>query len=239
MPDLPDVSKTELAIIELTNDFRRSEKLNPAKPNAQLTGTARQFAEFLARTGRFAHEADGRQPSDRARAAGYQFCMISENLALNLDSRGFTTKGLANQAVQGWKNSPGHRRNMVEPNVTETGVGVARASAEASPKYLSVQLFGRPDTLKFSFQVTNRSDSAVTYALGAKPHHIDPNVTTTHTVCKASDIVFERAGNWLGGTKLDTRFAPTNGASFVLKASAAGKIVVEVGRAAPRLPSQP
>ena len=91
MPDLPDIPRTETAIIEMTNAFRRGEKLSPVKPNAELTTTARLFAQYLAKTGRFAHEADGRQPGDRAKASGYKFCLIAENLALNLDSRGFET----------------------------------------------------------------------------------------------------------------------------------------------------
>src|SRR5262245_37990109 len=115
MPDLPDLPKTEVAIIEMTNAFRRQERLGAVVPNTELTATARWFAEYLARTNTFAHEADGRQPADRVKAHGYQFCMVAENLSLNFDGRGFTTSGLATKAVEGWKNSPGHRQNMLAP----------------------------------------------------------------------------------------------------------------------------
>jgi uncharacterized protein YkwD len=59
-----------------------------------------------AKSGKFGHEADGRQPGQRAEAQGYRYCTVAENLALNLDSRGFETKELARKAVEGWKARP-------------------------------------------------------------------------------------------------------------------------------------
>ena len=215
MPDLPDIPRTEAAIIELTNTFRRGEKLAAVRPNAELTTTARLFAQYLAKSGRFAHEADGRQPADRAKASGYKFCMIAENLALNLDSRGFTSQGLAGLAVEGWKNSPGHRKNMVQPNVTEIGVAIAKAP-DADPKYISVQLFGRPDSLKYQFRIDNKTGTAVSYsALGTK-HTLEPRVIATHTGCQPGDIVFDRPGNWLTGAKIESQFQARDGAVFTL-----------------------
>ena len=65
MPDLPDIARTEIVIVELTNAFRRGEKLGEVKLNAELTAAARLFAQYLAKSGRFAHEADGRKPAER------------------------------------------------------------------------------------------------------------------------------------------------------------------------------
>ena len=144
MATLPDLPQTEIAIVEMTNAFRKESRLGEVKPNAALTAAARAFAEYLAKTGKFAHEADGRQPAQRAEAAGYRYCLVAENLAMNLDSRGFETRALARAAVEGWKNSPGHRANMLQPTVTEIGVAVARAP-DKDPKFISVQLFGRPE----------------------------------------------------------------------------------------------
>ena len=63
------------------------------------------FAHYLAKTGKFAHEADGREPSDRAAEQGYRYCLLAENLALNLDSRGFESRKLAGDVLKGWKES--------------------------------------------------------------------------------------------------------------------------------------
>jgi len=129
--------------------------------NPRLDQAARSFAAYLARSGKFSHTADGRQPADRIKAAGYRYCQVAENLALNVDTRGFRTPQLAETVVTGWKNSPGHRRNMLMKSMTEIGVAVVRATPEH--RYLSVQLFGRPDSLKFKFQVRNNSRVNVTY----------------------------------------------------------------------------
>ena len=86
---LPDLPQTEIAIVEMTNAFRKASTLQEVKPNAVLAAAARAFAEYLARTGKFAHEADGREPQERTQAQGYRHCLVAENLAWNLDSRGF------------------------------------------------------------------------------------------------------------------------------------------------------
>ena len=57
MATLPDLPQTEIAIVEMTNAFRKESRLGEVKPNAALTAAARAFAEYLAKTGKFAHEA--------------------------------------------------------------------------------------------------------------------------------------------------------------------------------------
>ena len=114
MPNLPDLPQTEIAIVEMTNAFRKENKLGEVKPNAALSAAARAFAHYLAQTGKFAHEADGREPSDRAAEQGYRYCLLAENLALNLDSRGFESRKLAGDVLKGWKESPGHRANLLQ-----------------------------------------------------------------------------------------------------------------------------
>ena len=165
MATLPDLPKTEIAIVEMTNAFRRESRLGEVKPNAALTAAARAFADYLAKTGKFAHEADGRRPAERAEAQGYRYCLVSENLAMNLDSRGFESRALASAAVGGWRNSPGHRANMLQPAVTETGVAVARVP-DRDPKFISVQMFGRPETFNVEFRIMNQAGGPIHYALG-------------------------------------------------------------------------
>ena len=158
MASLPDLPQTEIAIVEMTNAFRKDNKLGALKPNAALTAAARAFADYLGKSGKFGHEADGRQPAQRAEAQGYRYCTVAENLALNLDSRGFETQQLAREATEGWKGSPGHRANMLRPHVTEIGVAVVRAP-DRDPKFISVQLFGRPEALKVQFTIENQGGS--------------------------------------------------------------------------------
>jgi uncharacterized protein YkwD len=143
MTTLPDLPKAEIAIVQMTNAFRHQQKLGSLSPNKQLAAAARAYADYLARTGTLSHSADGRSMDNRVRAQGYRFCWLAENLSFRRDAKGFATSALAETVITGWKNSSGHRANMASPNVTEIGVGVARAPG-ASPAYYSVQIMGRP-----------------------------------------------------------------------------------------------
>jgi hypothetical protein len=223
----PDIPQVESAIVEMTNAFRKEKKLGPVKPDAELARAARAYAEFLANSPIFSHTADGRQPGDRAQAAGYAYCQIAENLAMNRDSRGFASRQLAREAVEGWKNSAGHRENMLAPSVTDIGVGVAKAKAQQ--KYLSVQLLGRPESLKYGFGVQNQSPAVVMYRHGSDMHEINPRYTVRHTVCYPGEITFMKA-ILSGNTKsIGGRYQTRDGDLFVLKPGAAGSgIEVEV-----------
>ena len=228
----PDIPQVEAAIVELTNAFRAEQKLGSVKVNPKLAAAARSYAEFLARSDMFSHTADGRQHSDRAKTAGYAYCHVSENLSLNLDSRGFETRQLARDAVEGWKKSPGHRRNLVAPHVVDIGVGVAKA--RGSEKYLSVQMFGRPESLKYEFKIQNGLTESVTYSFGGDTHEIRPRNVITHVACQPDPIVFERAGPPLIGRTLRATYRARDGDLFTLKSSATGGVVIDLSsRTAP------
>lgn len=218
----PDLPQTELAIVEMTNAFRAEQKRPAVRPNATLSKAARDYAAFLARSGRFAHEADGRKPSDRTTAAGYKHCIVAENLALNQDSRGFEARDLARTAVEGWKTSPPHRAAMLEPNVVEIGVGIARSS-DAVPKYLSVQLFGLPESAKYTLRIENRSAGPVPYRLGARTNTVSQNAAVTHTECIPATVVFD-------GVR--STYTARDGQTYVLTGSSAAGLSVSVTDAA-------
>ena len=140
----PDLSRVEAIVLEGTNEFRRTEHLDSVQPNSRLDEAAREFAAFMARTGKFDHDADGRQPHERALAHGYRYCFIAENLSYQYNTADFRTDVLAQRLVDGWKNSPSHRRNMLRDGVTETAVAVARVEGKGMTRYYAVQLFARP-----------------------------------------------------------------------------------------------
>ncbi|MCB1512689.1 MAG: CAP domain-containing protein, partial [Hyphomicrobiaceae bacterium] len=184
-PDLPAV---EAAIVEMTNLFRRQNRLTELRRVSALDKVARHYAYFLARTGRFAHNADGRSPGERTEAGGYRYCLVAENLALHGRSTGFQSRELAGLAVEGWKGSPGHRRNMLTRFATEIGVGVARAPR--TQRYLSVQVFARPASMRFSFKIRNQTPFTLTYRYEEKQHDLPPRIVVTHTVCRPGTLTF-------------------------------------------------
>jgi hypothetical protein len=214
----PDLPKSEAAIVEMTNAFRAENRLGAVKTNPTLVKAAKAFAEYLARSGKFAHEADGRQPADRTRAAGYKHCIVAENLALNQHNRGFETRDLASRAVTGWKESPSHRAAMLNPHVTEIGVGIARAS-DKDPKFLSVQLFGRPESLKFTFRVENRAGAPIVYGFGEKTQTVPANAWVAHTACTPGVVTV------LG---VASTFRASDGAVFRVTRDGLGPLHVEM-----------
>lgn len=225
MPILPDLPQTETAIVAMTNAFRQDHGLGRVAPNRELAAAARWFAEYLAKTGKFAHEADGREPQQRAAAHGYKYCMVGENLAMNLDSRGFTSDRLASEVIEGWKKSPPHRRTLLEAGMTEIGVAIARGP-DKHPKFISVQLLGRPEALKTELEVRNATGYSVSYSLAGEAHTIEPRTITTHTSCSIGELSFERAGNWLSGIALNSHFAVGDGDRFTIQAAPNGNVHV-------------
>ena len=225
MPTLPDLPAAEAAIVQMTNAFRAENKLAPVKQNPQLVATARAYAKKLAGYEALSHTADGTTPSQRVASAGYRFCQVGENLASILDTRGFTASDYAQRAVRGWEQSPGHRKNMLLPFVTETGVGVVRASSN-EPKYIAVQLFARPEATKYSFKVRNEGQASVAYKFNEKSGTVAPREIVTHTACLPGTIVFETP------SKPSARYEARNGQVYLLKSTGAG-IAIEVAGGKP------
>jgi Cysteine-rich secretory protein family len=213
-----DLPQTEAVIIEMTNAFRTEQRLAPVVPNATLAKAAKAFAEHLARTNTFGHTVDGRNPDDRTSAQGYKHCIVAENLAMNQDSRGFAPRGLATDAVTGWKNSPPHRAAMLNAHVTEIGIGIAK-SADPVPKYLSVQLFGRPESLQYTFNIENRSGASVTYQFGKSRHALVNNSVVTQTACTPGTVQFEG---------VVATYAARDGSVYRLSRGAGGSLRVDV-----------
>ena len=219
-PRLPAEGEVEAEIAAGANAFRRENGLRDLAPNDVLAGEARAFAAFLARTGAFSHEADGRDPAARAQAAGYAYCDVAENLARIDENRAFVAD-LADVFMKGWEHSPGHRRNLLDPVLTETGVGVARPRGRPDA-YVAVQVFGRPLSEQYAFQISNRADRVVDVALDGRRRKIAPSTTTTFTLCAPSVVAID------GVTDGAARFEPRPGARYLLTGDSAGGLRVTV-----------
>ncbi|MBQ0139685.1 MAG: hypothetical protein KBT36_10330 [Kurthia sp.] len=109
----------EELMIELMNQSRVEQGLQPFKYDKGLTAEARQHSEDMAEKNYFSHTgSDGSSPQMRMKAAGYtQEHFYAENLAYGQYSSIFAHEGLMN--------SLGHRENILNKNLTHAGVGVA------------------------------------------------------------------------------------------------------------------
>jgi uncharacterized protein YkwD len=133
--------QVEARVLVLINDMRIEQGLKPLQRESRLDETAAYFAGYIAAKGVLEHGADGSTPAMRVKERGYSYCVIAENIAYEYSSRGFTPEQLARNFVEGWRNSPTHRANILRSAATESGLGVARNGANA---YYAVQLFGLP-----------------------------------------------------------------------------------------------
>lgn len=211
----PNLERASQRIVKLTNQFRREQGRGELKVNSRLSRAAEEFAAYLARTDKFSHTADGKTPSQRVSEHGYQYCLVDENIAWELNSAGFTTQGLARALVDGWERSPGHRRNMLDDGVEEIGVGIARS--KSTGRYYAVQDFGRPKSDALTFSIRNDSDAVISYKVDGKEFSLNPNFTVRHERCRPPKLEF-RAADGKSETipERERKYQPHRSAEFII-----------------------
>lgn len=219
-PPAPDLAQVRKLIVEQTNQFRKSEGRAAVTANDKLTAAAKGLAEYMARTLRYGHTADDKQPADRATKEGYEYCLIAENIAYAYKSAAFTAEDLAKQFVEGWEKSPGHRKNMLEPDATETGVAVAR-NAE-SGYFFAVQMFGRPKSLAIEFRISNRSGEAIRYRVEDQTFDLPPRYSRTHQTCRTPEVTFLPPEGQADSAKPGPTIRPKNGERYTVDRGADG-----------------
>lgn len=230
-PESPNAAKADLdqvaaLIIQHTNDLRREQGRKEVQRNGQLTDTARYFADYMASHDKYGHFADDNSPAGRARKHGYAYCLLNENIAYAFNSAGFGTRELAEELVEGWKKSPGHRKNMLDPDVTETGVAVAHSSKTGY--YYAVQMFGRPVSQRLQFRITNKADRAVEYRVGEQTYSLPPRYTRTHQQCRPSELTLQPPRDSDKGTQgTPQTIKPADGSRYVIEPGRDGGLQVQ------------
>lgn len=119
VPLTPDaLRRTTADIVTLTNAERTAAGLRPLADDGSLARAAQDHSADMVTRVFYAHTSpEGREPWDRAVAAGAAHRAIGENIACGQRSSA--------EVVQGWMNSPGHRANILKPDFTHIGTGVA------------------------------------------------------------------------------------------------------------------
>ena len=117
----------ERAIFQYTNEVRRKNGVSPLTWENCLRDVGRAHsADMLARH-YFSHRSpEGSTPDQRIRA-GCRLNNITwtgENIWMGTNQRG-NTRQLARHVVDNWMSSPGHRSNLLRPEFTDVGIGVA------------------------------------------------------------------------------------------------------------------
>jgi uncharacterized protein YkwD len=127
-------------MLDSVNSIRAEKSLTPLKICRPLVKAAQNYAkkmalqDFLDHTGK-----DGSTPGSRIQKAGYDWVnsrkgsMIAENIAAGQNS--------VLEVMRGWSKSRSHYKNMMTPEFTHVGFGVAINPNSKYKKYW-VQNFG-------------------------------------------------------------------------------------------------
>jgi hypothetical protein len=100
------------------NRFRARYRLRPLRLDTRLSLAASRHARFMARTGLLEHILpNGSNPGSRAMQAGYDWGGIAENIAEGFEA--------PSEVVRAWIKSPAHRRHLLDPAMTDAGIGEA------------------------------------------------------------------------------------------------------------------
>ncbi len=103
-------------LFALANRSRAEAGADPLKWDRALAEAAMRHCQRMAQAGPISHRYSGEADlTERAAAAGAHFGLIEENIAAD---------DYASQIHEGWLNSPGHRRNLLNPDVDRVGIAV-------------------------------------------------------------------------------------------------------------------
>ena len=118
----PDVPPLALALVEaryaenllrLINEYRGQLGLAPLAMAEHLSDLAAEHSEHMTQSGRLSHESF----RQRLGRSGSRLCV--ENVGIGYP--------YPKAQLNGWIGSPGHKRNLLEPNVRLAGVAVRDA----------------------------------------------------------------------------------------------------------------
>jgi len=146
-PPAIDISELEMAIHSLINIERQRNGLPSLEYDIKLAEIARNHSLDMATHNYFDHyNLIGQGPTERAKAAGYNCyknfgAYYSDGIAENchqgwlyssttyyygIATHDWNTQAeLAESTVNGWMSSSGHRQNILNPDYSREGIGVA------------------------------------------------------------------------------------------------------------------
>lgn len=128
------IAESEAELLRLLNRDRAQSGLKPLSLDARLTKIARAHSEEMVRKRSvFHHSPTTGTPEDRVRRAKIKNSIIAENLA---------QAPTEEEAERSLMDSPGHRRNILDPSLTQVGIGVATlVTPQGSRQLYITQLF--------------------------------------------------------------------------------------------------
>ncbi len=133
-PEGENHSSEAKAVLDLVNQERSKQGLQPLTLSEKLTSIANTKAQDMADKNYFDHTSPTYgSPFEMLEHFGVSYKAAGENIAAGQKS--------AEQVMNDWMNSSGHRANILNENYTELGVGYVQGGSYGTEW---VQLFIRP-----------------------------------------------------------------------------------------------
>lgn len=148
---MSQASEVELLMLELINEERTSRGIDPLTINNDLNASSEDHSQWMLATDIFSHTGVGGSSSnDRIDASDYELegnWGTAENIGWQSE-RG--EPGIADDVAdihESLMNSPGHRANILDPNLEDIGIGVETGDFEGYDGVMITQNFGRTDAV--------------------------------------------------------------------------------------------
>jgi uncharacterized protein YkwD len=104
---------------DLINQYRHESGLKPLRLSSALTDAAKEHSRDLAKWDRISHYgSDGSNPWDRVKRTGYKPRLAAENVGTGQISFA--------EVLKGWKESPGHNKNLLLSDANEMGLALVQ-----------------------------------------------------------------------------------------------------------------
>ncbi|WP_070120972.1 CAP domain-containing protein [Bacillus marinisedimentorum] len=126
-----DMSEVERQVITLTNQQREQNGLPALQADTQLTDAAEKKSQDMVQNNYFSHTSPTYgSPFQMLDQFGIDYSVAAENIAAGQTS--------AEEVVNAWMKSEGHRRNILNKDITHIGVGAVQGDSRG---YHWTQLF--------------------------------------------------------------------------------------------------
>ncbi len=167
-----NVEDVEAQLFALLNDARRAQGRPPLERDEAIAQVARAHSRDMVEHGFVGHTSPTTgSAADRVQRAGLRSGLVLENIG-----RGYS----AAELHRGLLESPGHRANLVNPDVTHVGLGVVAEPEGARTAFVATEIF-----LKMAHEIDLAAAPAELLALlnrarearGSRALETDPNLS--------------------------------------------------------------
>ncbi len=165
-------------IVDATNKERIKAGLPPLKTNTKLETSAKIKVNDMITNQYFEHTSpSGKTVADLGNEVGYDYVIMGENLALGDFAN-------ADDLLQAWMNSPGHRANILNTSYQDIGVYAAQGTYQGQTVWFAVQHFGTERGVCPAISTSLKSSIDSLNALIKKE---ETDITTIRTQIEAPD----------------------------------------------------